>query len=609
MRLSITISPTRSCSAPASSARDFALPCMTMRSAGKPAPSARCSSPPEATSHHSPSCANSSSTAVAGNALDANRTAKSSWRASAGRRGTRGRGRAGRPRRRRRRACRTRARARSRRSRRPRDGPARSGGCRSDTPATASWKWTSSRDYRGRAANGPPCDDGGVARGRVVTADPPDELGMRDGLAYALYVPPGEARGGIVILHGAGSCKESHYDYARHARTLGLAAVAFDLRGPRRERRRARRGRRGRHRLDRVAAARRRPFGAARVQPRRVPGAVRGELGRRSRRRGDLPGRGRGASSRGAPGALRRAHRCCRLRRVPARARRDGRGGRARPRRCCCSTPRATRWFRSSTRRRCSRPLGRARRSASSPSPAGTTDRCSTTTSCSPCRWRSWRGRSRGVGEGGAAAGDVRSIFVHQRERSNKHRRGSRSPRSATAGPAPPTPAASQPRTCIRVCHNQGMAPRRSNFGRDTGLQLRMLLTLFLLGLVYVVLIGVLFAVGASGVTILIIAGVLFVVQLTTSDKIALAAAGRARGLGRAGARAARDHRAAVRAGRPAQAARGDRRHAGAERLRDGPLTEVGDGVRDARSCSTSSSRPSSRACSRTRSRTSSTAT
>ncbi len=54
---------------------------------------------------------------------------------------------------------------------------------------------------------------------------------MRDGLAFALYAPPGEARGGIVILHGAGSCKESHYDYARHARALGLAAVAFDLRG------------------------------------------------------------------------------------------------------------------------------------------------------------------------------------------------------------------------------------------------------------------------------------------------------------------------------------------------------------------------------------------
>jgi alpha-beta hydrolase superfamily lysophospholipase len=34
-----------------------------------------------------------------------------------------------------------------------------------------------------------------------------------------------------VILHGAGSCKESHHDFARAAVALGLAAVAFDQRG------------------------------------------------------------------------------------------------------------------------------------------------------------------------------------------------------------------------------------------------------------------------------------------------------------------------------------------------------------------------------------------
>ena len=38
-----------------SSASDFALPCITIRSGAKPAFSARCSSPPEATSHHRPS--------------------------------------------------------------------------------------------------------------------------------------------------------------------------------------------------------------------------------------------------------------------------------------------------------------------------------------------------------------------------------------------------------------------------------------------------------------------------------------------------------------------------------------------------------------------------
>jgi heat shock protein HtpX len=49
-----------------------------------------------------------------------------------------------------------------------------------------------------------------------------------------------------------------------------------------------------------------------------------------------------------------------------------------------------------------------------------------------------------------------------------------------------------------------------------------MVLTLFLLGLVYAVLIGVLFAAGAGVVTIAVIAGALFVIQLFTSDKLAL---------------------------------------------------------------------------------------
>ena len=49
-----------------------------------------------------------------------------------------------------------------------------------------------------------------------------------------------------------------------------------------------------------------------------------------------------------------------------------------------------------------------------------------------------------------------------------------------------------------------------------------MVLTLFLLGLVYAVLIGVLVAAGAGAVTIAVIAALLFAVQLFTSDKIAL---------------------------------------------------------------------------------------
>jgi heat shock protein HtpX len=68
--------------------------------------------------------------------------------------------------------------------------------------------------------------------------------------------------------------------------------------------------------------------------------------------------------------------------------------------------------------------------------------------------------------------------------------------------------------------------PRPTSFGKDTGLQLRMALTLFLLGAVYVVLIGALFAAGASGVTIAVIAGGLALLNLFASDKLALAAMG-----------------------------------------------------------------------------------
>jgi heat shock protein HtpX len=49
-----------------------------------------------------------------------------------------------------------------------------------------------------------------------------------------------------------------------------------------------------------------------------------------------------------------------------------------------------------------------------------------------------------------------------------------------------------------------------------------MLITLFLLGLVYAVLVAVLIAAGAGAVTIAVVAALLFAVQLFTSDKIAL---------------------------------------------------------------------------------------
>ncbi len=67
---------------------------------------------------------------------------------------------------------------------------------------------------------------------------------------------------------------------------------------------------------------------------------------------------------------------------------------------------------------------------------------------------------------------------------------------------------------------------RPTSFGKDTGLQARMLLTMFLLGLVYVVFMGVLFAAGAGVITIVLFAGVLFAVQLFASDKLALRSMG-----------------------------------------------------------------------------------
>ena len=66
--------------------------------------------------------------------------------------------------------------------------------------------------------------------------------------------------------------------------------------------------------------------------------------------------------------------------------------------------------------------------------------------------------------------------------------------------------------------------PRPTSFGRDPGLQARMLLTFFLLGLVYVVLIGVAIA-SKAAIAVLFIA-VLFAAQVFFSDKIALRAMG-----------------------------------------------------------------------------------
>jgi uncharacterized protein len=67
---------------------------------------------------------------------------------------------------------------------------------------------------------------------RIVKPVRPAEIARHDDLAYALWLPEREpARAGVVVLHGAGSSKESHYDFARAGLPLGLATLIFDQRG------------------------------------------------------------------------------------------------------------------------------------------------------------------------------------------------------------------------------------------------------------------------------------------------------------------------------------------------------------------------------------------
>jgi heat shock protein HtpX len=70
------------------------------------------------------------------------------------------------------------------------------------------------------------------------------------------------------------------------------------------------------------------------------------------------------------------------------------------------------------------------------------------------------------------------------------------------------------------------MARQRVSFGRDPGLQARMLLTMFLLGALYVVFIAVLLTAGAGVVTMVVVIGALSLAQLFFSDKLGLAAMG-----------------------------------------------------------------------------------
>jgi uncharacterized protein len=67
---------------------------------------------------------------------------------------------------------------------------------------------------------------------RLPTPRASDERGRSEGLAYELWLPQAQPPWpGILVLHGAGSGKENHADFARLACASGWAALTFDQRG------------------------------------------------------------------------------------------------------------------------------------------------------------------------------------------------------------------------------------------------------------------------------------------------------------------------------------------------------------------------------------------
>jgi pimeloyl-ACP methyl ester carboxylesterase len=69
---------------------------------------------------------------------------------------------------------------------------------------------------------------------RLPTPKAADRRGVHDGRPYELWLPeadPDPPWPGMVILHGAGSRKENHGDFARACNARGWAALTFDQRG------------------------------------------------------------------------------------------------------------------------------------------------------------------------------------------------------------------------------------------------------------------------------------------------------------------------------------------------------------------------------------------
>ena len=67
---------------------------------------------------------------------------------------------------------------------------------------------------------------------RLRTPDAPDDRGVHAGRPFCLWLPRSEPPWpAMVIVHGAGSTKESHADFGRLCAAHGWAAVTYDQRG------------------------------------------------------------------------------------------------------------------------------------------------------------------------------------------------------------------------------------------------------------------------------------------------------------------------------------------------------------------------------------------
>ena len=71
-----------------------------------------------------------------------------------------------------------------------------------------------------------------MLRRTLPSPDAPNVRGEHEGRPYWLWLPKAEGTWpGMVILHGAGSRKENHGDFARMCAAGGWAAISFDQRG------------------------------------------------------------------------------------------------------------------------------------------------------------------------------------------------------------------------------------------------------------------------------------------------------------------------------------------------------------------------------------------